>query len=156
MITVGIDSYVSVSDADIFFSKKYNSEGWFELTTGDKERLLSTATKKIDRLLLKGRKKVYTQVLAFPRLYRHNRYSEIQSYQTEDIPEVVKSACCVEAFALCDTDFSKRRSLQEQGVKSFSLGSLSETFQDCSPEVLLSKEAKEYLRGWVLRAVRIS
>lgn len=156
-ITVGTDTYISVTDADTYFSKRYNGESWANFTTGDKERLLTTATHKIDRLNLKGRKKIYTQTLAFPRVYRITDCSiyDLNGYQVDAVPDNVKYAACEEAFAMADTELTKRKELQNQGVTSFSLGSLSESYQGRSSNPLLSKEATEYLKGWLLGAVRI-
>lgn len=155
-ITVGTDTYISVSDADTYFSKRYNGESWSNFTTGDKERLLTTATHKIDRLNLKGQKKIYTQTLAFPRVYTaKGQYNHINGFNVGTVPDNVKYAVCEEALAMADTELAKRKELQDQGVTSFSLGSLSESYQGRSSNPLLSKEATEYLKGWLLGAVRI-
>ena len=155
-IIVGADTYISVSDADTYFSKRYNGELWAELTTGDKERLLTTATHKIDRLNLKGQKKVYTQTLSFPRVYAvRDNYSHINGFNIDTVPDNVKYAVCEEALAMTNTEILKRKELQDQGVTSFSLGSLSESYQGRSSNPLLSKEATEYLKGWLLGALRI-
>ena len=152
-ITVGTDTYISVSDADTYFSKRYNGESWSNFTTGDKERLLTTATHKIDRLNLKGQKKVYTQTLSFPRVYTiRDNYN---GFNIDTVPDNVKYAVCEEALAMTNTELTKRKELQDQGVTSFSLGSLSESYQGRSSNPLLSKEATEYLKGWLLGAVRI-
>jgi hypothetical protein len=83
------------------------------------------------------------QKLAFPR------------YPDEEIPETVKEACCEEALALLERGNSQRRKLQQEGVQSFTLGNMSETYAPGAGRGLISKEAKELLRPWLLGGVNI-
>jgi len=99
--------------------------------------------KEIDRQLLKGRKATDTQELAFPR------------YPDEEVPETVKEACCEIALALLERGNSQRRKLQQEGVQSFVLGNMSETYTAGAGKGLLSQEAKELLRPWLLGSVNI-
>ena len=102
------------------------------------------ATRVIDRLPLKGWKSQEAQALAFPR------------YPDAEIPETVKEATFEEALALLERGNSQRRKLQAEGVTSMSLGGLSETYAPRAGKGLLSQEAKELLRPWLLGAVRIT
>jgi hypothetical protein len=107
------------------------------------EWYLQRATKIIDSLSFGGYKLLSTQDRQFPRKYDPtdslnpwgNTYSEDSwgyIYDSSDVPDDVKEACCEEALALyefyTDSASSKRQSLQNQGVKSYSIGPLSETF----------------------------
>jgi len=45
--------------------------------------------------------------------------------------------------------------LQQEGVQSFTLGNMSETYAPGAGRGLLSQEAKELLRPWLLGGVNI-
>jgi hypothetical protein len=136
-------SYCTIEEANEYFAGRLNAERWGETSDADKEKALRQATKEIDRQLLKGRKATDTQELAFPR------------YPDTEIPEAVKEACCEEALALLERGNSQRRKLQQEGVQSFSLGNMSETYTPGAGRGLLSQEAKELLRPWMLGSVNI-
>jgi len=67
----------------------------------------------------------------------------------------VKEACCEEALAILESGNSQRRKLQQEGVQSFTLGNMSETYAPGAGRGLLSQEAKELLRPWLLGGVNI-
>jgi phage gp36-like protein len=136
-------SYCTTEYADEYFAGRLHAERWGETSDADKEKALRQATKEIDRQLLKGRKATDTQELAFPR------------YPDEEVPEAVKEACCEIALALLERGNSQRRKLQQEGVQSFTLGNMSETYAPGSGRGLLSQEAKELLRPWLLGGVNI-
>jgi phage gp36-like protein len=136
-------SYCTVEYADEYFSGRLHAESWGETSDADKEKALRQATKEIDRQLLKGRKATDTQELAFPR------------YPDTEVPETVKEACCEIALALLERGNSQRRKLQQEGVQSFVLGNMSETYTAGAGKGLLSQEAKELLRPWLLSGVNI-
>lgn len=157
VIEVGVNCYIDIDDADEYFSLKYGADAWDALSDEDKDKLLISATRKIDRLPLRGKKRSYSQALGFPR-YFDNYYDEeymASLLYAETVPEEVEKATCEEAWAMLNTEASKRRELQRQGVKSYSLGRLSETFQGSRSLSLVSEEAKELLRPWIAGAVRI-
>lgn len=143
-IIVGENSYVDIAEADEYFSGRLHSEAWERATETDKEKALRQATKAIDRQPLKGKKTDAGQELAFPR------------YPDTEVPEAVKEACCEEALAILESGNSQRRKLQQEGVQSFSLGNMSETFAAGAGKGLLSQEAKELLRPWLLGGVFIT
>ena len=136
-------SYVSLTEANEYFSTRLHADAWAEASDADKEKALAMATKAIDRQPLKGRKTDSAQPLAFPR------------YPDTEIPEVVKEACCEEALAILERGNSQRRKLQQEGVQSFSLGNMSEAYAPGAGRGLLSQEAKELLQPWLIGAVNI-
>ena len=142
-ITVGENSYIDTEEANEYFENRLYAESWGETSDADKEKALRQATKEIDRQLLKGRKATDSQELAFPR------------YPDTEVPETVKEACCEIALALLERGNSQRRKLQQEGVQSFTLGNMSETFAAGAGKGLLSQEAKELLRPWLLGSVNI-
>ena len=143
-ITVGENSYIDIDGANAYFAGRLHTDIWRETDDSNKEAALKQATRTIDRLLLKGRKTTDTQTLAFPR------------YPDTEVPEAVKEACCEVAFALLERGNSQRRKLQQEGVQSFTLGNMSETYTPGAGRGLLSQEARELLRPWLLGSVNIS
>jgi hypothetical protein len=137
-------SYVNLTEANEYFSNRLHVDAWAEASDADKEKALQQATKAIDRQPLSGRKTDTAQPLAFPR------------YPDTEIPAAVKEACCEEALALLERGNSQRRKLQQEGVQSFSLGNMSETFAAGAGKGLLSQEAKELLRPWLIGGVFIT
>jgi hypothetical protein len=136
-------SYCTIEEANEYFAGRLHAESWGETSDEDKEKALRQATKAIDRQLLKGRKATDTQELAFPR------------YPDTEVPEAVKEACCEIALVLLERGNSQRHKLQQEGVQSFTLGNMSETYAPGAGRGLISQEAKELLRPWLLGGVNI-
>jgi hypothetical protein len=136
--------YVSLAEANEYFSDRLHADAWADASDADKDKALAMAAKAIDRQPLKGRKTDPSQPLAFPR------------YPDTEIPTTVKEACCEEALALLERGNSQRRRLQQEGVQSFTLGNMSETYAAGAGKGLLSQEAKELLRPWLLGGVFIT
>lgn len=68
---------------------------------------------------------------------------------TERVPLNVKYAVCEQALYICNGG-GERQKMQSEGVKSFSIGDLSETFADNmvgSGKIAISNEAKGLLKG---------
>jgi hypothetical protein len=92
------------------------------------------ATRRIDALPLRGQKWDMTssngtavQTLAFPRLIDGVGVGNGIDYDLiPDVPDNVKRACMEEAIEIysfnADTDRSERRTMKDDGVKSYSLG----------------------------------
>jgi len=137
-------SYVSLAEANEYFSSRLHADAWAEASDADKEKALAMATKAIDRQPLKGRQTDPAQTLAFPR------------HPDTEVPVAVKDACCEEALALLERSNSQRRKLQQEGVQSFTLGNMSETYTAGAGKGLTSQEAKELLRPWLIGAVMIT
>lgn len=137
-------SYCTVEYADEYFSGRLHAESWGQADDSIKEKALKQATKAIDRQRLRGRKTNPEQELAFPR------------HPDTEVPEAVKEACCEEALAMLESGNSQRRKLQQEGVQSFTLGNMSESYAAGAGKGLLSQEAKELLRPWLIGAVNIT
>ena len=133
---------------------------------------LQKATKIIDNMPLKGSTYNYIdksdpssdeQALMFPRVINDYAYDWDDATSTAIVPEDVKKACAEEAIALYDFYISspgdqKRRKLQDQGVKSFSVGELSESYGNMSTSAkwkgLHSQEAYDFMKQYIAGAVR--
>jgi hypothetical protein len=132
---------------------------------------LQKATAIIDSLYLKGstyypidqlNPPTGYQARQFPRVINGRVYNWDYTGNAELVPEEVKKACLEEALALYDAYVSspgdqKRRKLQEQGVTSFSLGKLSETYAPGAARKwkgLHSQEAYDFMKQYIAGAVR--
>lgn len=167
-IIVGTNSYISVSDADAYFNLRLFSEVWTAAPEDTKAQALIMATSRIDRLTLKGKKVNTDQKLKFPRAFYNaakfnpNDINDAQQYiksnygwlTESDIPDAVKNATCEEAVALLK-GIPKRVELQHQGVQSFSLAyALSETYTGKKIK-LLSPDALDLMRPYILGGASI-
>ena len=139
-LVVGETTYISIADASTYFTANYLSTdakliAWNALSSPDKEVLLRKAAKILDQQRLIGIKYIPTQPMEFPRAI----YSDSWKYAFNTIPYTLYGDYyIVEAtdgvkFAQCEIAIdamspSKRTELQREGVKSFSLGSLSESY----------------------------
>ena len=116
MITVGLDSYITLSEADELLRGDALYDKFTALTQEQQEKLLRAAAMRIDALPLLGHKKDPSQNMEFPR-----------SYQNE-VPYQVKAAQAAEAVSVLDSDAENRISMQEQGITSVTLGKVSESY----------------------------
>lgn len=137
-------SYCTIEEANEYFAGRLHAEVWEQADESTKEKALRQATRAIDRQPLRGRKTNPEQELAFPR------------HPDTEVPEAVKEACCEETLAMLERGNSQRRKLQQEGVQSFALGNMSETYVAGAGKGLLSQEAKELLRPWLIGAVMIT
>lgn len=118
MLIVGTDTYITIEDVGTYAAGNPFYQAFLALSTEEKECLLSKAAMKIDCLSFTGRKKDSSQSMAFPR-----------DCQT-DVPKEVKTAQALETLAYLDSEKLKRQDLQNQGVKSVTLGQVSESYGD--------------------------
>lgn len=168
-LTVNLDTYLSQSDATLYVTANYASTdaqyiAWNALSTGDKDARLRKATKIIDRQPIAGFKVVYNQVLAFPRAIQTDAYGlNIPTmnlvwgngyYVQPSPPDAVKNAQ-VELALYLMTGTSKRLELQREGVKSFSVGNLSENYGSGKSNPL-PYEVRELLKPFLASSVNIS
>lgn len=120
MLTVGVNSYITVAEAEELLTGDKLYDSFAALTNEQKEKLLTDAAMRIDAIHFSGRKKSVMQYMEFPRSYMN------------EVPYQVKSAQAAEAVIVLDQDAESRRTMQEQGVKSVTLGKVSESYDDSS------------------------
>ncbi len=137
-------AYVTTTEAEDYFAGRLYADTWHRAGTPTRGAALEMATRAIDRLTLKGRRADPEQTLAFPR------------HPEKEVPQAVKDACCEEALSLMDHGNSQRKKLQDEGIVSVTIGSVSETYALGAGKRLLSQEARELLQPWLLGAVRIT
>jgi hypothetical protein len=148
-ITKGVDSYVTLEEAENIAINILNAESWYETNEDNKIRALVLATQHIDSLILRGISYTKGQVLAFPRVIRNINNSKI----TTDENKIMK-ATVYEAIEILKNDNQTRESLQYQGVKSFDIGDLSENLTIFSNK-LYSIEAYRLLKPYIAGTIVI-
>lgn len=167
-ITVNTDTYISLADCTTYLAANYISTdvkyvAWLALTDGNKEILLRQAAKLIDRQPLQGYKYNVNQAMAFPR-YIYTEYHKHDKhlhpllrtngfYSDGTVPTAVKNAQCEIALQLAQGP-SERAEMQRQGVKSFSIGNLSESYTGTKNNIP-SFEAHELLAPYLGGGFRI-
>ena len=167
-LVVLTDSYISQIDATAYVSGHYATTDikhttWDALSSDDKDAYLRKAAQIIDRQPFIGFKALLTQTMEFPRaiytdngvvgLPQNNMFYGDEWYIQTDVPDIVKYAQVELALEL-SIGISKRTELQRQGVKSFSIGSLSENYGS-GKENALPYEAKCLLAPFLAGSVRI-
>lgn len=151
-LEVGTNTYASVAEADAYFFSGYvGAAAWEDAESDEKEAALITATRRIDRLTLRGMKADADQDLEFPRSYSVWVEGEPKTKIDSGILPDVKRACFEEALAaLQGKALSKRALLQKEGVTSYRAGRAAETYSGAgTAQTLASIEAQDYLRPYV-------
>ena len=123
--------YGSIEQADSYIATHYSPKSavrkrWESLSDDEKTVFLTNAFEAIEALPFRGRKAAPEQTAAFPRLpYQYGKTDE-------GAPQRVKSAETELALWLSDENkresSEKRSQLIADGVKSFSIGDLSESY----------------------------
>lgn len=160
MLTIGTDTYISLEDCDTYLYKNYLSTDakylqWKSLfgDDSDKEVLLRQAAKIIDSQPLQGFKVSSTQTMAFPRIFYTEHNNDKGWYSQPVVPSEVGFAQCEIAIQLAQGK-SERLELQRQGVKSFSIGNLSESYTG-KQSTIPCYEAKQLLEPFMNGGFRI-
>lgn len=154
-LIVGETSYVDVATASAYLTDHIDGASWAAVPEAQQKAALVSATRAIDRLPLRGAPADPAQHLAFPR-------TEMTGYGwwTQDsVPQAVLDATCEEALALIDSQRRQRQQLQAEGVASFSLGALSESYRATAGATasvgVVSSAARVLLRPFVARTLRL-
>lgn len=139
------NTLVTLEDAQIYFEERFDSEKWFEQDEETKEKLLTTASKKISKFDFVGNPLDIQQPLAFPRDF--------------DIPQDIKDAVCEEAFALIQKNQNVHLINQEQNISSISLGAGSVSYANTSKsdesKLLISSTALYLVKKWIKKGYNI-
>lgn len=126
-------SYVTVEEADDYFSNLLGAEAWENAEADIKAKALKTATSQIDSLNFIGFKLKPDQPLAFPRINRQLSDMELIKYQTRavDIPSDIKKATLEQALWLIKQiaqSSDEYAEMQSQNIKNYTVGDISITF----------------------------
>lgn len=149
------NSYLSVANATTILDERLGASAWTDADLADQGRALIMATRDIDSLRISGRRYTSTQALMFP--------NSVQIEPADEIPLDVQRACAEQALWLLQNSGtggrSERQQLQAQGVSSYTIGNLSETFSGgagaSSQFGNLCSEAQRFLQGYVSRTGRL-
>jgi len=134
------NTFVTLDEADVYFDERFDSQKWVDiLDISIKEKLLITASKKINALDFVGSPLDVGQKMAFPRNF--------------DLPQDIKDAVCEEAYALLSQEFDVHIKNQENNISSISLGVGSVSYNklglQCSENFLVSSKAKMLVQKWL-------
>jgi len=121
-ITVGTDTYVTVTEADTYINKRPNATAWTALTTAQKEGYLLVAREKIDLQNIRGQRYTETQDLEFPRDFK--LIADILG----EVPTRVKESQTIEANMYANETAATTDI--RNGIKSRSIKSASVTYSD--------------------------
>jgi hypothetical protein len=153
------NSYVTIDEADAYFSYRFGASAWQALSSANKEIALRHSTQSIDQQRLRGYQVQDTQALAFPRYIPGSWDASGLLYPSTDIPQAVKDACCEEALWLAQNastgGMSPRQQLQAEGVSSFMVGNLQESYSGGRHVQLLGPRAQTLLRQWIDRGGQV-
>ncbi len=133
------NSFVTAEEAQAYFEERYDSAQWFTLADEEQEKLLITATKKINAFDFCGEKAEKEQTLQFPRDY--------------GTPQDIKDAVCEEAIQILKNSNDPHLKNKEQGISSISLGAGSVSYSNEGKteesKMLVSCVALYLVRKWV-------
>lgn len=174
-LTVGIDTYVTVSEADDLVNRRFISSdaqrvAWSQLSADDKEIVLRNAAGAVDSVAYTGIKRSSNQALAFPRCFKSRFADHVAWYETKNIidgiwhcqsdaPQEVKDAQVFEAVELASPGPDTERFNTYNGVvTSSSVVGLSESYVVAAPSsiaglanALRSRRAHQLLGRYVGR-----
>ncbi len=150
------NSYVTRAEAAAYFAETINYALWLALSTADQDTLLMSATTNIDAQNINLPKYTTTETsgvpdqgLKFPRTADYDDGSQF-------IPANVKKATYEQALWRAKGE-DKRAQMQAQGVRSKTIGDVSETYAATmtrSPGAItvLAPMAKHLLRAYIRRS----
>lgn len=146
--------YATVEQANAYVASYYSSTNniriaWEALNEEDKQITLNRSEQLIDLLPFNGKPVDSKQVNAFPRY--PNPELSLERVRTAAIELALQTNG--------DTETQDRLNLRAQGVKSYKIGDLSETFNDTNSEDYLIQFALDvvnpFLRNWLGGGYRI-
>ena len=113
--------YATLDEADGYLDNVYGADEWGEINDDDKERLLITATKQIEKLTAIYSKVEDGQALKFP----VNNTNDLD----KDGWEEIKEACIIQAWYLYQNNDAIKEAITANisGQKGESLGKVSKT-----------------------------
>lgn len=163
------NSYVTLAEADAYFTARLDCAQWTDSSNDDKRRALIMATRAVDALTFKYARETTTQSLAFPRVgapthERHVLYGEDDV--TTIIPTDVKNAVYEQALQILTSGAGggggDLAELRKQGVKTQSIGDVTVQFSEGAKTIVsgplqeeeLSQGVMAILKTWIDRSWR--
>ena len=137
-LEVGVNTYVTLEEAENIIKTIYDNAEWQSLTDEQKKVSLVNATNKINLLAVKGEKLDSSQKLIFPR-----------NWETA-VSDKVKIAQCYEALEICRYNYKREREMR--GIVSRSMENVSVTYakQANNQKGLYSRDSFNFLREYLM------
>ena len=126
ILEVGVNSYLTVEEADILVSNNLDDDSedsleWNKLSTDSKEKLLIKGTRLVDKLPYLGVKYNPSSKLNWPRIINLNK---------KECPDDVKLGLICQMIKSRRNSNKQELKLQELGVKDYKIKNASITFAD--------------------------
>jgi len=109
-LTVNINSYISLADAETYTTDRLNVTAWDADTDANKNKALIQATTLIDNGRYTGSRTDTTQALAFP---RYDLYVDGILLPSSTTPQRVLDATCELAIYLLQSDYTAPNDMAE-------------------------------------------
>jgi len=153
-LVLNTNSYVAISDADVYLETRIDSANWFSATEEVKGQALVTASLIIDDNSWIGSAVSSSQPLAWPRknaMYNDNRLGLSVTLTDSEIPNRVKVAVYEQALHLVDNEDLLMGATQT--FESISVGSISisDSNGDVSKIPMKSAHATKSIRPLLIR-----
>ncbi len=133
-VTVGTDSFLSLTDADAYFSARLHAGDWSSADDPTKENALKMATARLGRLGYVGSITSDAQMLAWPRYGASDR--EGRAIADTDIPAAIRAATCELALAFLRNDLTSDQELRRlHAVRGKRVGDLDIRYDAVQMEV---------------------
>ena len=127
MVTVGTDTYVTLSEASAYLGRRLRTGAWDAAAPTVKETALTHACLLLEALPWAGHRWDRAQTLAFPRIFHHEgHHARWHHYPLAGpvlVPQAVKDAQCELALALLTFDSEALTALAAAGVTRQTIGS---------------------------------
>ena len=138
------NSYISVSDADDYFSNHLYATGWVNASTLQKESALIMSTRILDEKIdWIGNKNTKEQALAWG---RSGVMDDGYDVDATIVPKPIKNATAEFAKNLIADNSTENA--DGKGLKKLKVGSVELTFDKSDTADVLPDIVKEMLRGW--------
>ena len=137
-VVTGADSYISLTDADTYFTDRGSPTAWTSLADAAKESALRYATAWLDNnFVWRGGIVDQDQVLSWPRYSVED--DEGRYIDSDIVPQVIKDAVCEAALDHQNQALNQART---QAVKREKLDVMDTTYQDGS----ISERIHDYIK----------
>lgn len=147
MIEVGTNSYVSLIEANEYFSTKLHSEVWDSADDSTKQKALIEATRNLEVYRYRGYKANADQELSFPRVNIGRQPTDaerlVYGSSIKVIPKEVKNGQLEQALYLLEGK-DEALEMASKGVNSFSAGGANMSIEG-SKYTMLAPITKQYL-----------
>lgn len=137
-------SYVSIADADAYFTDRGTPAAWTAADTTEKEQALVKGTQWLDaHYRWNGDIASTTQALGWPRLYAEDRWE--RTIDDDVVPQAVKDACCEAAVRsmAADLEADETQKVSEEEV----VGAVRVKYEDGAPAGTRYPLIDQILRG---------